>query len=91
MNNAVRKFLQDVVQGNTSIYILNALWIKKIFGFMHSDTLHFGTFATSINQNFQRNTHIRHARGWVGGSHRNVTKRDGVGGWIEPNVTSRLQ
>jgi len=25
MNNAVKKFLQDVVQGNTSIYIVNAL------------------------------------------------------------------
>ena len=34
---------------------------------------------------------IRHARGWVSGYHQNVTKRDGVGGWFELNVTSRLQ
>src|SRR6218665_311637 len=30
----------------------------KIFGFMHSDTLHFCTLTTSINQKIQRNTHM---------------------------------
>ena len=27
--------------------------------------------------------------GWVGGFFENVTKCDGVGGWVELNVTSR--
>ena len=31
---------------------------RKYLSFVHSDTIHFCTFATSINQKLQRNTHI---------------------------------